>query len=123
MRSYYYDDLLPYALKCGMTTEEFWNGEPRVLCSYIRKHELELDEINRQAWLFGLYTYKAVSVVIGNFASSFSKNGSSIAQTYFEKPIEQFQSNYKEEKIVKETESNDRHRQSVNYWAHLKERE
>lgn len=84
---------------------------------------MELDEINRQAWLFGLYTYKAVSVVIGNFASSFSKNNGAIPQTYFDKPIEQFQSNYKEEQEVKEVKSNDKHRQSVNYWAHLKERE
>lgn len=105
-----------------MTTEEFWNGEPRVLCSYIKKYELELDEINRQAWLFGLYTYKAVSVVIGNLANSFTKNNGQISETYFDKPIEQFQSNYKEEINFKEEESNDKHRQSVNYWAHLKER-
>ena len=106
-----------------MTTEEFWNGEPRILCSYIKKHELELDEINRKAWLFGLYTYKAVNVVISNFASSFSKSNNGTQQTYFERPIEEFQSDYKVKKEVKKLEKDDKHRQSVNLWAKLGKKE
>lgn len=96
-----------------MTTEEFWNGEPRVLCSYIKKYELELDDMNRQSWLIGLYVCKAVSTVVGNALAS--KN--SIKETYFEKPLEQF--NYSAVKEEKQNNVEKDHRQNVNYWAQL----
>lgn len=116
----FYDEMLPIALQCGMTAEEFWYGEPRLFCSYIKKRDAELDEMNYQAWLFGLYVYKAVGVVLGNAFS----NKSSIKDTYFEKPLEQLNSNYvelKEEEKEKITDNN--HRTQVNYWAKLGRKE
>jgi hypothetical protein len=94
-----------------MTTEEFWNGEPRVLSSFIKKHELELDEMNKYSWLIGLYTYKAVGVVVSNALSG--KN--SVKQSYFEKPLEEFSSNYNKNAQTKQAE--EEHRKTVNYWA------
>ena len=105
--------MLPYALLCGMTTEEFWTCEPRVYVSFIRKHELELDEINYQSWLIGLYTHKAFNVTLAN---AFSKK-SSLKETYFEKPLEELDSKCLAEKNKKkETQSND-YRSQVNYWS------
>lgn len=99
---------------CGMTTEEFWNGEPRVLQSYIKKHELELDEMNEQAWLSGFYVFKAINVVLSNCLS----NKNAIAETYFEKPLEEFNSSYymkeKQEKI-----DDNNYRKNTNYWAQI----
>lgn len=61
-----YDELLPIALQCGMTPNQFWDEEPRLLECYIRKKELERDDINNNAWLFGIYTTKAFGTVLAN---------------------------------------------------------
>ena len=112
--------MLPIALQCGMTVNEFWYGEPRVFSSYIRKHELELDEMNYNSWLIGLYVHKAIGVVLGNAFS----NKSSIKDTYFEKPLEQLNSNYVEMKEEQKEEIKDlKHQTQVNYWAKLGRKE
>lgn len=105
--------MLPYALKCGMTAEEFWYGEPRLFSSYIKKYQLDLDEINYQAWLFGLYEYKAICTALGNAFS----DKSSKKDTYFEKPLEELTHNYQEEKESKKKTLNDDFRKVKNYWA------
>ena len=98
------------ALECGMTPTQFWEDEPRLINSYIRKHELELDESNYKSWLIGLYSYEAVSVAL---SKAFSDKGKADNINYFEKPIEELFSNYEEHK---EQTSKD-FRKSVNYWA------
>lgn len=105
--------MLPYALQCGMTADEFWNGEPRLFSSYIKKHELELDEINYQSWLIGLYTYKAVGTALGDVFSS----KSSIENTYFGKPLEELNSNYIEKHENEKNSKDKTYRANVNYWA------
>ena len=106
--------MLPYALLCGMTIEEFWNGEPRVLCSYIKRHELELDEMNYQSWLIGLYAHKAVSSAIINYFSD--KNTSDM---YFDKPLQQFNSDYKVTRNEIKNTKNITYREQTNYWSKL----
>lgn len=95
-----------------MTPDEFWYSEPSLLNSYIKKRELQLDETNYQAWLFGLYTYNAFSVVLSNAFSDKSSKKS----TYFEKPLEELNSNYVNRKPdIKGKEIE--YRKNVNYWA------
>lgn len=98
-----------------MTVNEFWNEEPRLLSSYIKKHEKELDEINYQSWLVGLYVYKAVGTVLGNAFST----KSSINNTYFEKPLEEFESNYIIEYEIKKESKDISYRKNVNYWSKI----
>ena len=105
--------MLPYALQCGMTADEFWNGEPRLFSSYIKKREQELDDINYQSWLIGLYVYKAVGTALGDAFSS----KSSIKNTYFGKPLEELNSNYIEEHKEKIENKDKDYRKNVNYWA------
>lgn len=109
-----YAELLPVAMQCGMTPEQFWTGEPRLLDCYIRKRELELDDINYQAWLFGLYTHKAFATTMAN---AFAKKGSE-PQIYFKEPIKELNSNYR---YKKENKISDQ-RTQYNYWASLKKR-
>lgn len=91
-----------------MTPNEFWYDEPRLLDSYIKKRELELDTINYQSWLIGLYVNKAVGTVLEN---AFSKKGS-IQSTYFEKPLEELNST---KKIVQEQQTT--YKEQYNIWA------
>lgn len=105
--------MLPYALNCGMTAQEFWYGEPRLLVSFIKKHELELDEINYKSWLNGLYVYKAVGTILSNCFA----NKEDIKEEYFDKPIEELNSNYEKIKENTEIEKENTHRNTTNYWA------
>ena len=90
-----------------------------MLCSYIKKHEQELDEMNYQSWLIGLYVYKAIGTVLGNAFSS----KSSIKDTYFEKPLDEFNSNYQEKKEYYIDNKDMNHRKKVNYWSKLGRKE
>lgn len=63
-----------------MSSDEFWNGKPELLLSYLRAKELKNEReekaqsqlIDYQAWLTGLYCYQAFGTVMAN---SFSKKG------------------------------------------------
>jgi len=74
--------LFPEALLLGMPSAEFWQGEPRLILSYMEARRLknEREELltsqtmDYQAWLTGLYCYQAFGVVLAN---SFSKKGKS----------------------------------------------
>ena len=89
-----------------MTPNQFWYDEPRLLDVYIKKRELELDVINYNSWLIGLYVEDALSVVLSNILS---KNSN---VKYFEKPLDCFNYN-KPKPVVKENE----YREQVNMWA------
>ena len=96
-----------------MTLDQFWYYEPRLLDVYVKKRELELDDINFNAWLIGLYNHYGVTIALAN---AFSDKGSK-KSTYFEKPLEPFSSN---NKTVKQKEQKtDEYRQQYNYWAKL----
>ena len=96
-----------------MTTEEFWNGEPRVLGSYIKMHERKLDEMNYNSWLIGLYVHKAIGTTLANMFG----NKNSIKEKYFEKPLECFNSNYNPKDENREDKKNTDFRNQYNYWA------
>lgn len=89
-----------------MTPNQFWYDEPRLLDVYIKKRELELDVINYNSWLIGIYVEDALSVVL---SQAFGGNKKA---TYFEKPLECFNYNKTEESKPKLT-----YREQKNIWA------
>lgn len=95
-----------------MTPNEFWYSEPRLLQSYIKKRELELDNINYVSWLIGLYVHQGFGVVLNNAFSSKSSKKS----TYFEKPLDIFNEN-KEKKLESKEDMNVKYHEQYNYWA------
>lgn len=96
-----------------MTPNEFWYSEPRLLQSYIKKRELELDNINYVSWLIGLYVHQGFGVVISNAFSSKSSKES----TYFEKPLDLF--NEKGQKIENKQDMEVKYQEQFNYWAKI----
>lgn len=105
---------------CGMTPTQFWEEEPRLFYSYLRKHEIEQDEDNFRSWRFCVYVYEAISV---SLSSLFAEKGKK-PPTYFEEPIKEFYCDYvpltqkkKEETII------NTHQSQVNYWAKLGKKE
>lgn len=99
-----------------MTPEQFWYDEPRLLDVYIKKQELQRDDMNYNAWLIGLYVEKSLSTVLG---AMFSKKGTKI-EPYFEKPIEELNSDFilkKKEEI--KTNKEEKYNVQFNYWAKI----
>lgn len=97
-----------------MTPNEFWYSEPRLLQSYIKKRELELDNINYVSWLIGLYVHQGFNVVIQNAFSDKSSKKS----TYFEKPLDFFNDNSNKNENKKE-KIEVKYQQHYNYWAKI----
>lgn len=93
-----------------MTPNQFWYDEPRLLDVYIKKRELELDVINYNSWLIGLYVENAMAVVLSN---AFGGKGSK-QQTYFEKPLDAFNYDKPKEKQIEMT-----YQEQKNIWAKL----
>ena len=77
------NEYLPHCLAIGITEGEFWNLNIRKLRPFLKAEEIKRERRNEEAWLQGLYTFKAVSVVVSNVLS---KKGAKL-QEYFDKPI------------------------------------
>lgn len=95
-----------------MTLDQFWYNEPRLLDVYVKKRELELDDINFNAWLVGFYNHYGITIALSNAFSDKSSKQS----TYFEKPLEIFDSKHK---TVEKQKEQDSYRKQYNYWAKL----
>ena len=96
-----------------MTPNEFWYSEPRLLQSYIKKRELELDNINYVSWLIGLYVHQGFGVVLNNAFSDKSSKKS----TYFEKPLDLF--NEKGQQMENKQDMEVKYQEQFNYWAKI----
>lgn len=74
-----------------MPSEEFWEGKPRHLLSYIEAYRLKVEREEKfksqftdyQAWLIGAYCESAFSVVLSN---AFGKKGG-VKAKYPKEPI------------------------------------
>lgn len=66
-----------------MSYDEYWNQSPSLAAEYRKAWELKLQQEDNNAWLNGLYVYKALNATIGNI---FRKSGTP-AEHYFEEPL------------------------------------
>ena len=80
----YLDKLFVYALSIGMTYEQYWHDDPKLINSYIEAEEIKQRKLNNQLWLQGLYVYQAVGSLI-HLANSFTKERR--AKPYLKEPI------------------------------------
>ena len=66
-----YDKVFPEYLAMGMTYRQFWHEDCRLVIAYRKAYKLRQDEINRNAWLQGLYIFKALQtapITVNGFA-------------------------------------------------------
>lgn len=68
---------------CGMTPEQYWNGDPYLAVAYRKLHKLRVQQRNEELWLQGLYNLDALSVALNN---AFSKKKAK----YMERPLQIF---------------------------------
>lgn len=93
-----FERLCPYYMSYGMTYDQYWHGDPWSLKAYRDAHILTRKRKNEDMYLNGIYTLKALSVVIGN---AFSKRGTP-PQKYLDKPLDVFPKTEAEEQAEME---------------------
>lgn len=76
---------------CGMTPEQYWNGDPYLAVAYRKLHKLRVQQRNEELWLQGLYNLDALSVALNN---AFSKKKAK----YMERPLQIFPKTEEEKK-------------------------
>ena len=78
--------LFPEYLAMGMTYEQFWLQDCSLVIAYREAYKIRQEEMNRAAWLNGLYLFKAmqaVPITVNGFAPKGTK-----LKPYPNKPID-----------------------------------
>lgn len=70
-----------------MPTDEFWNGDPRLVKVYREAHEQKVEMRNQELWMQGLYNYRAFSSVIEGLAYGFTGGKGTKPSKYPEQPF------------------------------------
>ena len=65
----------------GMTYEQYWYDDPLMVRAFYKADKLRRERMDEEAWLHGLYVYRALDATVGN---SFRQKG----QTPVEYPNE-----------------------------------
>jgi len=68
----------------GMTYEQYWYGDPLMVRAFYKAEKLRKQRMNEEAWLYGVYSYRALDATVGNMMR---KKGAQPAE-YPQKPIE-----------------------------------
>jgi hypothetical protein len=71
---YFYDEVLPLAFQYGMSTDEFWHGDMRLLEA---RQKAYMRDVSYRAWVEGQHTSVAFSTVMAN---AFAKKGAKKAE-------------------------------------------
>lgn len=63
---------MPTYLAMGMTSDEYWKGDPYLTVVYRKAWELKKEQRNHEMWWQGFYNYEAVASVM---SALFHKSG------------------------------------------------
>ena len=67
-------DRFPYYLSIGMTSEQYWDGDPSLAKYYRKSDEIRRERLNQELWLQGMYIYDALCDV-APVLQAFAKKG------------------------------------------------
>ena len=81
-----FDEAFPHYLIMGMTPEQYWEDDCRLVVGYREAYRIKQDNENRYAWLQGLYIYEALCDV-APVLHAFAKSGTKV-RPYPDKPHE-----------------------------------
>ncbi len=73
-----FEEVFPYYLAMGMTTEEYWRGNPSLVRAYRKAYKIKLDNQEWARWRSGMYFYTtmlAVAPVLKPFTKGDVKPG------------------------------------------------
>ena len=92
-----FEELFPYYLSLGMTEEQYWDRDCRLVIAYRKAAELRMSRKNQEMWLQGAYIYEALTRV-SPLLHAFAKKGTKPAP-YLVEPfaITEKQAEYQQE--------------------------
>jgi hypothetical protein len=67
-------EAFPFYLSIGMTSDQYWDGDPSLTKCYRQADELKRQRRNQELWLQGMYIYEALCNVAPIF-NAFAKRG------------------------------------------------
>lgn len=80
-----FEELFPHYLSIGMTEEQYWDKDCRLVVAYRKAEELRTDRKNHEMWLQGAYFYDAlcrVSPILHAFAKKGTKPAPYLGEAY-----------------------------------------
>ena len=95
----------------GMSYDDYWHGDPRMVIPFRKAHLMRLKEQNTMMYYQGVYTYKAFEIVMAN---AFASKGTR-PKPYLEKPLDIFPKT-KEEIEAEEEQALQQLVASLNSW-------
>ncbi len=98
-----FEELFPYYLSLGMTEEQYWDKDCRLVIFYRKAEELRTSRKNQEMWLQGAYFYEAlfrVSPLLHAFAKKGTKPAPYLAEPF---AITEKQAEYQQEEKDKKT--------------------
>ena len=94
MRIRIFEENFPICSKYGMTEEQFWNANPRIIKVWENAWKEKVNHENYMNYILGSYVLSAVSVAIGS-----SLEGKKFKGEYLDKPHRIFELTEKEKQI------------------------
>lgn len=98
-----FEELFPYYLSLGMTEEQYWDRDCRLVIAYRKAAELRTSRKNQEMWLQGAYIYEALtraSPLLHAFAKKGTKPAPYLAEPF---AITEKQAEYQQEEKDKKT--------------------
>lgn len=80
----YLDELFVYAFSIGMTYDQYWYDDPKLLLLFIKAENYKQRKRNNEMWLQGAYVYHAIASLVP-VLNPFSKEHR--AKPYLKNPI------------------------------------
>lgn len=80
-----FEELFPHYLSIGMTEEQYWDKDCRLVVAYRKAEELRTDRKNHEMWIQGAYFYDAlcrVSPILHAFARKGTKPAPYLGEAY-----------------------------------------
>lgn len=69
-----FEEVFPYYLAMGMTYEQFWVDDPKIVVFYRKSDEIRRRRMNEELWLNGIYTAEALASTVGNMFAKGEKH-------------------------------------------------
>ncbi len=64
-----FEEVFPYYLAIGMSHEQFWLFDPKLVKAYRKADEIRKRRMNEELWLNGIYMSEALASTVGNMFS------------------------------------------------------
>lgn len=77
-----FDECFPFYLSIGMSSAEYWSGDPSLPRYFRKAFEMRQKRENEQAWLNGLYVYDAMMSALSHLSQNKSSHKNYATKPY-----------------------------------------